>query len=500
MTISVASPFRGCTAQSRDISPAMLGILDLTRPSAFTVGAHNQLVGEGGAIVSAEMVSLTPQTVVYTIDTQLRWSNGRRFSARDLVSWWRSVRSLPYAKDQGYRSIKQLTPSKDLSSVTAVFASPDVTWNSLFRDLEAPGALPRHCSFASLIRRASLGPYRLASLTSSRAVLVRNPFWTENFNRFGRVTLLNSSRTSPASTNFVSYADQTNAALLSEHRVGALLNAKLGTSSLLEELQFAPNRPLTRSAALRRTWSWFVNRQTLVRGLFDSYVLANPVADSALFAQNRKGFVSAPASENVRSLVGASPLLDCLTCARNYLKSQGFSQRASQWRYRERPVTLSIIRGPSLVDRDTTDALVAQLQANGLFARVSVAGSDAQASLLTFGNHYDFAVLGRPFSSSAASNTASLTPPFYGDSFPVGQISASVQRQLVLAGLDFNPLTALPILKSVDQATVASFLVRPLFTPPSLLQWTPGVANVGFPSDVGALIDQVVNWGFVPSR
>ncbi len=477
----------------------MRALLGLIRPSAYIIGTHNQLQGEGGAFVSAELVSLTPQTVVYTLDTQLRWSNGQHFSARDVTAWWRRARSIPLSQFQGYRDIARMTTSVDGRTVTVVFGSPDTNWNTLFRDIEPTSSAARTCSLSDLVKRPSLGPYRLVSLSSTRAVLKSNPAWTNNFNRFGRVTLQALS-TWPSQTKYlVRYSDQTNSSLVAD-RPKVLLESRLIPSSFIEEIQFAPNRPLTRTIALRRTWSWLINRQNLVQGLFSQYTLTAQVADSAFFAQNQSGFVGAPGSEEVASLAKASAMVDCLSCARRWLRDAGYSLNGQRLSKNGNTVTLTLVTGPTMSDQMTADAVIAQLRDRGIQVTRRSAASDALAAHLAFANQVDLAIFERPVSVLAVTPSVSLSPPFYADSFAIGRISTDVQTAVASANADFNPLTALATMHSADEAVLNTYLIRPLFTPPAFLQWTPAVANTGAPSGLDAVVDQIVNWGVNPAR
>ena len=72
--------------------------------------------------------------------------------------------------------------------MTAVFATPYADWNLLFRDVEALGT-QGSCSIASLLSRPTLGPYSVASATTSRIVLTMNKHWPVDTDRFGRIVI-----------------------------------------------------------------------------------------------------------------------------------------------------------------------------------------------------------------------------------------------------------------------------------------------------------------------
>ena len=83
LSLALPGPFNGCSVLSPSATATTSAILDLIRPSAFLTGPTNVLFGEGGAIVSAELISLHPEKVVYTVAPKMRWSNHVAFSVND---------------------------------------------------------------------------------------------------------------------------------------------------------------------------------------------------------------------------------------------------------------------------------------------------------------------------------------------------------------------------------------------------------------------------------
>src|SRR5580704_18581028 len=176
INVSLPGPFNGCTYLDPGATPTSDAINDLIVPSAFLTTSAGNLYGENGPIASAELTSLTPETIKYTITPGETWSNGTSFNGNDLVGWWLRARALKTVLSDGYRDIKTLTVSKDGYGVTAVFATPYADWNLLFRDVEALGT-QGSCALSSLMTRPSLGPYSVTSATTSRVVLTMNKHW-----------------------------------------------------------------------------------------------------------------------------------------------------------------------------------------------------------------------------------------------------------------------------------------------------------------------------------
>ena len=107
LDLSLPGPFNGCSFLDPGFTASSNAILDLTRPSAFITNMNGTLE-EGGAIASTELISLTPETVRYTIAPKLFWSDGLPFNGSDLVDWWQRAGPLSSVTSDGYRAIKSL--------------------------------------------------------------------------------------------------------------------------------------------------------------------------------------------------------------------------------------------------------------------------------------------------------------------------------------------------------------------------------------------------------
>jgi peptide/nickel transport system substrate-binding protein len=110
----------------------------------FRVGPGLNPQLDTNVVDSAEVISLTPQTVVYQIDPRAVWSDGVPISADDFSYAWQSQRGdgtdldgTPdsVASTLGYRDIASLTGSNSGRTVTVVFRTPFADWASLFDDL-----------------------------------------------------------------------------------------------------------------------------------------------------------------------------------------------------------------------------------------------------------------------------------------------------------------------------------------------------------------------------
>jgi hypothetical protein len=63
---------------------------------------------------------------------------------------------------------------------------------------------------------------------------------------------------------------------------------------------------------------------------------------------------------------------------------------------------------------------------------------------------------------------------------------------------NFNPVSANATWLSLDQAIMSDFWVRPLYTAPSLVEWSSTLANVVGSLSVTGFLDQVMTWTISP--
>ncbi len=511
LTLSLPTPYTGCTFLDAASAPETSAILDLVRPSAFVTTAAGGLVGESGAIATAELTSLSPQTVVYTIAPHQRWSNGATFDGRDLVTWWRRARALPSVLSDGYRDISSLTLSANRLTVTARFAQPYSDWELLFRDVEYRGASDG-CSLSAFLARPSLGPYRVVTASSTGLVLVSNPAWTPNPIRFGRIVVrYGAAPPTSDATPFVSYAktvDRASAQVLGSR---PSLMGHIGSTSLLEEMTFAPRRPLTRSEVLRQALSWSVDRASIVAALWGQVTFSPSVAASAIYSQGSLGYpggdgrAPTPTTTTTTTPPVTTPtpttsvsLADCVTCAVDLLRAHGYRHTTHGWITASgTAVVLRVVTGPSGVDRATGVLLQRQWQRFGISVYLVTAPSELAAATTVAFNNADVAIFARPTVTSPSFAARSWVGPAYADSYPSGVRLPALQTADTTALGTFNPVTARSSWRTFDQVLQQSFWVRPLFTPPSLLIWTPSVGGVYGSASLQGLVDEVPTWSAV---
>ncbi|NNN07653.1 MAG: hypothetical protein HKL85_00475 [Acidimicrobiaceae bacterium] len=500
LTLSLPGPFNGCSILSPAIDASNAAILDLIRPSAFLVGPTNVLSGEGGAIVSAELISLHPEKVVYSVDPRMRWSNGRPFSVNDLIAWWRSARLLQSINGDGYRHITAMVSNKAHTTVTATFATDFADWNLLFRDVEQSGTT-RSCAVSQLSDQPSLGPYVVHSVNPQKIVLLSNSEWTNNYNRFHRV-IITSNNVLPGNSSkyFVEYAPVATKSLVEDLVSHPRYIGQFANSSDIEELTFSPHGVITSNRSLRTALSWLLDRKAILDKLFGSFTFTPSVPTSALFSQGQADYplaqpVIKPTSSNAAIV---DPSQDCRSCALTMLNRSGFVYSSHRWHDANGTVlSLKLAVGPTPLDQASATLVSQQWRSLGIVVKLLYAHSDALAANMAAVGTVNVAVFDHPTSTTPWTSARSWDLAPYLDAYPTGVISASTNYLFMLAQRTFNPTTAALTWLKIDHQILSNFWIRPLFTVPSLIEYSGPLANVVPSLSLSGLVDQVSNWGIV---
>jgi peptide/nickel transport system substrate-binding protein len=167
-------------------------VMEQVLPQLFVTGPGMQIHAVDGLVTSAEVTSLKPQTVVYTLAKGARWSDGVAITAADFAYDWHALvtigPSLPAMFPlAGYEDITSVTGSvsKKLgTTVKVVFAKPYADWMALFNDL-VPAHIARRYGWTKAFEGrkpahlVSGGPFVITKIVPGKElVLSRNPaFW-----------------------------------------------------------------------------------------------------------------------------------------------------------------------------------------------------------------------------------------------------------------------------------------------------------------------------------
>ncbi len=128
---------------SKDNGTSVVNVISGVLPSVFRTQPDFTVKLDEDLMASAELTSESPETIVYKIKPEAKWSDGVPISAKDFVFLWKAQngtnQKFDVAGTTGYEDIGSITGSDNDKTVTVVFKTVFADWRSLFSNL-----LPSH--------------------------------------------------------------------------------------------------------------------------------------------------------------------------------------------------------------------------------------------------------------------------------------------------------------------------------------------------------------------
>ncbi|WP_418958934.1 ABC transporter family substrate-binding protein [Streptomyces tritici] len=170
-----------------DADAATSRVAGAVLPSLYTLDGRGRPVLNPDYLESAQIVEREPrQVVLYKLNQQAVWSDGREIGAADFVAQWRALsgRDTAYwtARNAGYERIEKIEKGKNDLEVRVTFAKPYADWQSLFTPLYPKEVMGTPAAFnegARTALKATAGPFRLKAVDkkSGTVTLDRDPRW-----------------------------------------------------------------------------------------------------------------------------------------------------------------------------------------------------------------------------------------------------------------------------------------------------------------------------------
>lgn len=162
-------------------------IAQATLPSMFRLDQSGRPERNPDYLESAKIVETEPkQVVLYKLNQQAVWSDGREIGAADFAAQWRALsgKDSAYwtARNAGYDRIEKIERGKGDLEVRVTFARPYADWRSLFSPLYPKEVMGTPDSFNDGARRKlklSAGPFAVRKIDrkDDEVRLTRNPRW-----------------------------------------------------------------------------------------------------------------------------------------------------------------------------------------------------------------------------------------------------------------------------------------------------------------------------------
>ncbi|MFE7099936.1 ABC transporter substrate-binding protein [Streptomyces erythrochromogenes] len=156
-------------------------------PQLFVLDAKGRPVANPDYLEKAEVIEREPkQVVLYKLNQQAVWSDGREIGAPDFVAQWRALngKDTAYwtARNAGYERIEKIEKGKTDLEVRVTFSKPYADWRSLFSPLypkQVTGTPDAFNEGARGALKVTAGPFALGAIDkkTGTASLTRNPRW-----------------------------------------------------------------------------------------------------------------------------------------------------------------------------------------------------------------------------------------------------------------------------------------------------------------------------------
>ncbi|WP_035793626.1 ABC transporter family substrate-binding protein [Kitasatospora mediocidica] len=114
-------------------------IMKMVEPELFRVDATGTFQPVPDFLVSAKVVSTSPQVVQYTLNPKAKWSDGKSLSYLDFKAEWQAANgsnpAFNVSSTTGYDQISDVSQGADPTQVKITFSKPFADWQSLFYPL-----------------------------------------------------------------------------------------------------------------------------------------------------------------------------------------------------------------------------------------------------------------------------------------------------------------------------------------------------------------------------
>ncbi|UUU24720.1 ABC transporter family substrate-binding protein [Streptomyces sp. DSM 40750] len=170
-----------------DADPATARVAGAVLPSMYRIDAGGRPRLNSDYLESAKIVEHEPrQVVLYKLNQEAVWSDGREIGAADFAAQWRALsgKDSAYwtARNAGYERIAKIERGENDLEVRVTFARPYADWKSLFSPLYPKQVTGTPDSFNDGARKklkVTAGPFALKEVDrkEGEVTLTRNPRW-----------------------------------------------------------------------------------------------------------------------------------------------------------------------------------------------------------------------------------------------------------------------------------------------------------------------------------
>jgi peptide/nickel transport system substrate-binding protein len=508
--IGVDTTFSGCDPTAQRTSSSTQMLLSLVLPETTVIQPGAVLAPAASAIIQAEVISLKPMKVVYTLAPTATWSDGSAVGIKDFIATWHDGAQGSAPTSDQYDLITSINLiANQPHSIEVEFSQPASGWRDLFSPLMPASSLgmARHCQHPSPDVDLSSGPYLIASATADGATLIENPNWTGSEPPFSAIVftlganeVANSLRQAGALGILTSNAPSE----VLSNGVSSLptVRSAAAFSNDLVSVDFSPNVGITKSRQMRVALASLLRRQGLVTAVGAGTVAGLSAAMSHFWTQgmiNFSGTDSAlPQSGDVNTLNAPNQTYDPVQAGHN-LTLLGCRKVHGHWITR-RGHALTVRLGVQGDDPWATAVarhLVRQWSSHGVtvdvvhFADVSLAERALRRGSISAG------VVVRPTTPYLNETARWYLPSLSGSPSVLwnGYRDSTLQGPLAQAESDMNPEDAAMMYQQIDSRLWITMSSLPIMVEPTFLVASAALQGVQpnpYPPGLVAMMGQ---WG-----
>ena len=510
LSSSLPEPFAGCDPVGAHPSASTVQALSLVLPEAFTSIPKGTITQATSFLDQAEVQSLKPLVVIYSIKKGATWVDNRAIGLSDFVTTWKWGAKGDGPAATQYRQIASIKKGKSASQVLVKFSTPTSNWRALFSPL-LPATVSTSelasCSLPSAALDLSAGPYVIASASPSALTLVPNPRWWGPASMFSEISL--SGGVNASTTQFTTPL-QAGLAEATWFSPGVLegivsepgVSSHVDFSNRIVSLDFATTRgglPF----GVRQAISLLINRTRLIQdsvGQIDTHITP---ATSHLIAQGQPNYtpltMSTATDPTTTSTVPVSR--PSASRAKKALLRAGYHLSNHVWvTSLGQPFTLSMeaplddywsLKSASLVRQ--------QLGAQGIKVRISFVPSSVVVAQNLRTAKTMSGILARPSDLFAAHSADWFTTSPIGPNsiYWAGYQKKTLNTLAMQASMNMNPTDAVPLYETIDNTLWSTMPSLPLFTEPDVLAWSTDIDGVVLNPYPPGTLSALLSWELI---
>jgi peptide/nickel transport system substrate-binding protein len=494
-------------------------VLNGIYPYTFIANPSYTVTMNPDLLDSATQTGTGPQTVVYKIKQDAVWSDGVPIDADDFVYAWQvqngTDATIPNATSVGYDQIQSVTGSDGGKTVTVVFKKPFPDWKSLFGPLYPAHIARQHGGgeasftwFGAHPPTVSGGPFVLSSVApdKSSVTLSRNARYYGPAAKLDQVVFrsITDSAQEPAALRnreVDGIYPQPQVDLVNQVKnLGGAVTYHIDSGLQFEHFDFnLRNRALGDKAwgrTLRTAMFTAVDRADLLGKTIRQFQPTAATLDNRMFVHNQAGYQD--------NLTGYGLGSGDVARARKLLTDAGFKNAATGGRLTApdgTPIPAFSLKytAGNRIRQDESDLFAADMAKLGITVDVSPT-DNLGATLSQSGSNYTYDIV--VFAWAATPFPASANQPQYvtgGASNFGGYSNPDVDRWLNAAATATDPGTIATDLNKADDQISQDAYTLPLYQKPTLIAFSPRLANVRDNSTQIGPTYNIQQWGLKAS-